>query len=257
MTSDAVVLQPFDAVQGEPVHGDHVDLERAGLTFLIAKLLEPLDQPVELLLVAAAVHPPVGAGRAAQCGIGMSTDQNRNRLGRSRSHLGFGNVVELAVELEVFAGGQSLNDFDALVHPLAPPGERYTHDFVILRPRAATDSEREPVADHRRQRAGLFGHQRRWADRQLEYKRREAQGAGDRAQRRGQHKGFDKRFAVQEFTIAVRGIGVFRVGLEGVGDAVGNRHAGVAGCLGRLGQRDVERRVGHGFGVGEPHIVSS
>ena len=150
---------------------------------------------------AASAWPPT------RIGIGF---------GRRRCHLGFRDVVELAVELEVLAGREPLDDLDALVHPLAAPGERDTHQLVVLGPRAGADAEPEPVVEQRRQRPGLLGHQRRWPDRQLQHEEVELQRRGDRAQRAGQHERLDERLAVQELPVAVRGVRVLRVGLERV-----------------------------------------
>src|SRR6185312_5064809 len=112
---------------------------------------------------AAAVHPAVAADRTAQSGLGVPTDEYRNRLGRRGGHFGLRDVIELAVELEVVTRRQSLDDLDALVHPLAALGEWDTQQLVVLPPRAGTDAEPEPVAEDRRQRPGLLGHQRRRA----------------------------------------------------------------------------------------------
>ena len=73
--------------------------------------------------VAAGVHPAVAPSyRAAQGGLGVAADQDRDRLGRGRCHLHGADVEELAVELEPAAGGQPAYDVDALVHPPAAPG---------------------------------------------------------------------------------------------------------------------------------------
>ena len=81
---DALVLQTLDAVDGEAVHRDHVDLERAGLALLFAKLLEP---------ARAVGRAPRGRrrrassrrarGRAPQRRVGVAADQDRDRLGGS------------------------------------------------------------------------------------------------------------------------------------------------------------------------------
>ena len=233
-----------------------MDLEWPGPTFLLAKLLDPRDESVEFLRVAAAVHPAVGAGRAAQRRVGVAADQDRNRLRRSGSHLRLGNVIELAVEFEVVAGGQPADDLDALVNSLAALGERDTHQLVVLGPRAGADAEPHPVADQRRQRTGLLGHQRRRPDRQLEDEEVESQRRRHRAEGGGQHERLDERLAVQEFAVAVGRVRILRVGLERIGDAVRNCHAGVPGCFGGLCQRNVKRRVGHRLRIAEPHIVS-
>ncbi|CKP23292.1 Uncharacterised protein [Mycobacterium tuberculosis] len=93
------------------------------------------------------MHPSIGARRPSQCCIGVATDQDRDRLGGRRGHLGLGYVVELAVELEVIAGGKATHDLDAFVNPLAALSERDAHQLVILRPRASADTQPDPVAD--------------------------------------------------------------------------------------------------------------
>ena len=199
------------------------------------------------------MHPAVIAGGAAERGVGVSADQNRDRLGGRRRHLGLGDVVELAVKLEVLTGGESADDFDALVHALAAFGEGHTHQLVVLRPRAGAHTESDSIADQRDQRTGLFGDQGRRADRQFEDEEVEVQRRGDRAERGGDHEGLDEGFAIEELTVAVGGIRVFGVGFKRIGDAVGDRHRVVPGCLGRFGQRNVVARVGHGFGKSESH----
>ena len=230
-----------------------MDLEvLVGRSLFLAVPVELGQQFVEVF-GTAAVHPAVVAGGPAQCGIGMPTDQDRDRLGGSRRHLGLGDVVELAVELEVFAGGQAADDLDALVHPFAALGERHTHQLVILRPRTGADAEADAVADQRDQRAGLLGHQCGRADGEFEDEEVEVQGGGHRAERGRDHKRLDERLTVEELPVAVGGVGVFGVGLERIGDAVGDRHRVVAGRLSGFGQRNVVARIGHRFGVGESH----
>ena len=136
--------------------------------------------------IAAAVHPPVVAGRATQRHVGVAADEDRDRLGGRRGHLRLRDVVELAVEFEVLAGCQALDDRDAFVHPLAASGERHVHQFVVLGPRAGADAESESVVEQRRQRAGLLGDQRGRTDRQLEDEHVELQRRRRRAQRAGQ-----------------------------------------------------------------------
>ena len=233
-----------------------MDLERAAPALLLAKLLDPPDQPIEFFRVAAAVHPAVRACRAPQRRVGVAADQDRDRLCRGGSHLRLGYVVELAVELEVVAGRQSADDLDALVNSLAALGERDTHQLVVLGPRAGADAQAHPVADQRGKRTRLLGDQSRRPDRKLEDEEVEPQRGRYRAQGGGQHERLDERLAVQEFAIAVGRVRVLRVGLERIGDAVGNCHAGVPGRLRGLCQRNVERRVRHCLRVAEPHTVS-
>ena len=104
---------------------------------------------------------------------------------------------------------------DALVHPLAALGERHAHDLVVLGPRAGADAEAEPVVEHRRQRAGLLGHQRGRPDRQLEDEDVEVQLRGHRGQRADQRERLDERLAVEELAVAVLGVRVLRVRLVG------------------------------------------
>ena len=212
------------------------------------------QQRIELFRAAAtAVHPAVIAGGPAQRDIGVPADQDRDRLGGRRRHLGLGDVVELAVVFEVLAGGQAADDVDALVHPLTALGERHPHQVVVLRPRAGADTEAQPVAEHRGQRAGLLGHQGGRPDRQFEDEEVEFQFRGDGRQRRCQHEGLNHVLTVQELPVPVGRVGVARVRLIRVGDAVGDRHRVVPGTLGGARQRDVVGGVGHGLGVGEPH----
>ena len=230
-----------------------MDLEGLVQRALLLAVAVQLGQQLVEVLVAAAVHPAVVARRPAQRGVRVPADQDRQRLGRGRRHLGLRDVVELAVVLEVVPGGQPADDVDALVHPLAALGERNAHQLVVLRPRAGSDPEPDPVADQRGQRAGLLGHQGGWPDRQLEHEEVEVQRRGHRSERRGDHERLDERLAVQELAVAIRGVRILGVGLEGVGHAVRDRHRVIAGRLGRFGQRDVEARIGHGFGIGESH----
>src|ERR1700761_662114 len=139
-----------------------MNLERAGLALFLPIPLDLRDEPVEFLgRVAPAVHPAVEARRATQRGIVVAADQDRDGLGGGRAHLRLGNVVELAVEFEVFASGEALNDLDAFVHPLAALGEWDANQLVVLRPWAGAHAESEPIAGQRRQRTRLFGGQRR------------------------------------------------------------------------------------------------
>src|SRR6478735_6851989 len=68
---DALVLQALDAVGGVGVVRDHVHLEVvARVALLLADLREPGEHPVQLLAVAAGVHPAVALeDGAAQRGV--------------------------------------------------------------------------------------------------------------------------------------------------------------------------------------------
>ena len=57
----------------------------AGVALLLADLGEPGEQPVELLAVAAGVHPAVALEHgAAQRGVDVAADEQRDLLGRRR-----------------------------------------------------------------------------------------------------------------------------------------------------------------------------
>ena len=76
---------------------------------------------------------------------------------------------------------------------------------------------------------------------------------GHREQVRAEHHRLDELLAVEELAVPGVGVGVLRVGLLGVDQAVGHGHRRVAGGLGGLGQRGVVLRLGHRLGVGESH----
>ena len=198
------------------------------------------------------IQPSLRTARRRAASACPPTSSGIGSVGAGR-HLRLRDVVELAVVLEEVARGQAADDVDALVHPLAALGARHAQQFVVLGPRAGADAEAEPVVEERRQRTGLLGDQRRRADRQLEHEGVEPQRGRHRAQCAGEDERLDERLAVEEFAVAVGGVGILRVRLERVGDAVGDGHRVVAGLLGGLGQRDVVRRVGHRLGIGEPH----
>lgn len=122
------------------------------MPLFLAKVLKFADQAVEFVGIgAAAMHPAIQARRAPKCGIGMAADQDRDRRGRGRAHLRLGNVVELAVELEIFTGGESFDDFDAFVNPLAALGKGHTHQLVVFRPWTGAHAQPYPIADQRGQ----------------------------------------------------------------------------------------------------------
>ncbi|SKI53463.1 Uncharacterised protein [Mycobacteroides abscessus subsp. massiliense] len=219
---------------------------------LLAELVQRGQQLIQVL-GAAAVHPTVAPGRASQRRIGMAADEDRDGCCGRGAHLGLGNVVELTVELEVVAGGKSLDDLDALVHTLAALGEWHIHQLIVLGPGAGAHAQAKAVTRQRRDGRGLLGHQRRRADRQLENEDVEPQRRGHGTKGRGEGQRFDKRFALEEFTVPVGRIRIFRVRLIGIRQAVGDGHAVISSGLGSLGQWDVVRGVGHRLGEGEPH----
>jgi hypothetical protein len=60
----------------------------AGGAFLAAKFGQPGEQAGQSPGVAAAVQPAVpGAGGAAQRGVGVPADEDRDRLGGNRGYL--------------------------------------------------------------------------------------------------------------------------------------------------------------------------
>ncbi|SKV46088.1 Uncharacterised protein [Mycobacteroides abscessus subsp. massiliense] len=212
-----------------------------------------LDQQLVQVLGATTMHPAIAPRSAAQCGVGMSTDEDRDGLRRRGTHLGLGNVVELAVELEVVTGSQPPDDLDAFVHALATLGEGHVHQFVVLGPRTGTDAEPETVTRQCRNGRGLLGHQGGRADRQFEYEDVEPQRRGHRAERSRERQRLDERFVLQEFTVPIGRVRILRIRLVGIRQAVGDGHTVITGRLGRLGQGNVVRRIGHGLGEGEPH----
>src|SRR6478736_5217402 len=140
---DALVLQALDAVDGVGVVRDDVHLEVvAGVALLRADLGEAVEQPVELLAVAAGVHPAVAlAYGATQRGVGVAADQQREPLGGAGALLEGVDVVEVAVVLEELTRGQATEDVHALVHPLAALGPVHAHRVEVLGPRRDADAE--------------------------------------------------------------------------------------------------------------------
>ena len=88
---------------------------------------------------------------------------------------------------------------------------------------------------------------------QLEHERRQPQRRGHREEVGAQDHRLDELLAVEELPVPGVGVGVLRVGLLRVDQAVGHGHRGVAGGLGGLGERGVVLRLGHRLGVGESH----
>ena len=79
---------------------------------------------------------------------------------------------------------------------------------------------------------------------------------GDRPHGRYQREGLEERFAVEELPGAVGIVRIAGIGLLGVADAVGHDHGVESGLLGGPGQGQVIRRIGHRFGIREPHGTS-
>ncbi len=117
--------------------------------------------------------------------------------------------------------------------------------------------ETEPVAGEEGDRRGLLGDQHRRPHGKLQHERGEAQRRGHRGQVRAQHHRLDELLVLEELPVAGVGVGVRRVRLARVDQAVGDGHAGVPGRLGRPGERCVERRLRHRLGVGESHVAQS
>ena len=252
---DALVLEALDAVEVVGVVGDDVHLEVvAGVALLLADLGEPGEQPVELLAVAAGVHPAVALeDGAAQGVVDVAADEQRDLLGRRRALLELVDLVELAVVPEELAGREAAQDVHALVHPLAALGPVDAEVGEVLGPRRDADAEAEPVVGEEGERRRLLGDQHRRPHRQLEHERREPQRRRHREQVGAEHHRLDELLAVEELPVAGVGVGVLRVGVLGVDQAVGHGHARVAGGLRGLRQRCVELRLRHRLGIGEPH----
>ena len=224
----------------------------------LADLGQPREQPVQLLAVAAGVHPAVALDDgAAQGGVAVPADQQRDLLGGRGALLERRERVELAVVAEevllVLGSGQAAQDVHALVHPLAAPRPRDAEGLEVLGPRGQPDAEAEPVAGQEGDRRGLLGDEHRRPHRQLQHERREPERRGDGREVGGQHHRLDELLVLEELPVAGVGVGVLRVRLLRVDQAVRDRHARVAGRLGRLGQGCVVRRLGHRLGVGESH----
>ena len=76
----------------------------AGVALRLADLGEPRQQPVELLAVAAGVHPPVALEYGApQRRVRVAADEQRHLLGRRGRLLHRRERVEVAVVAEELA----------------------------------------------------------------------------------------------------------------------------------------------------------
>ena len=144
---DTEILEPLDAVEGERLRRRRVDGERLALASgLPAQVVHAVDHRDQVVEHAAGTHPAVGeTRRAPEVGVAVPADQHRHRLRRHRLHLDRREVVELAVVLEVPAGGETAHDLDALVEPPAPALPRQLDDLVVVGPRARADAEHEAV----------------------------------------------------------------------------------------------------------------
>ncbi len=174
-------------------------------------------------------------------------------FGRSRGHLHRGDVEDLAVVLEEPPRGETPDDLDGFVHPLAPAGPGDVEEVVVLGPGGCPHPEEEAITGEDGHRGGLLGHHDRMADGELHHEGHEPQCRGHRPQGRDEGEGLDEGLVLEELPgpVGVEGIG--GVGLGRVGDGVGDDEGVVAGVLGRPGQGPVEGGVGHGLGVGETH----
>jgi hypothetical protein len=101
------------------VERDHVHHEGIALTpVLAAQLAQTAQIAVQRRRIAARVHPAVAdAGCAAQRGLGVAADQDRNRLARHRADLHGRQIVVLAVELELAARERRRNRSSSMRGP--------------------------------------------------------------------------------------------------------------------------------------------
>src|SRR5207248_3200615 len=138
---DTEVLQPLDAVSRERLRRSRVERERLAFApVLTTEGVDAVDHRDEIVERAAGSHPTVpDAGGATEVGVGVSADEHRDRLGGDGLHLDGGEVVELAVVLEVAAAGEAAHDLDALVESAAAPFPGQLHDLVVVGPGAGAD----------------------------------------------------------------------------------------------------------------------
>ena len=158
-----------------------------------------------------------------------------------------------SVKLEELPGLEAANDLDHLVHTLAATRQGHTGNFEILGPGRDSHAKAQPVVTEHSQGHGLLRHQHRIAHGQFDDKGGEAKALGHRRQGGGQDHGLDEGFAIEEFPVAIGGVGILAIRDLGVRDAVGDRKRCIARLLRGNRQGDVVLRCAHGLGQGKSH----
>ena len=223
---------------GQPVDDRRLDLERPIRGAVLAAVgLQALDVAPQLVERIVGAQPAVAdPGRPAQRHLGLSTDEDRHRLGRRRGHLQLVEVVELAVVLDHAAPPQGAQHLDLLLHPGTAPGEGLFELVELLSHPSGADAEEHPVARQVGGSADRLRHDEGVAGGQHVDVGGEPHALGDRRQGTGHDPDVGPGRLRREAGPPAAAVGVRRLELARVEDVVGQRHLVEAHLLGAPGQ---------------------